>query len=329
MRYVRKLPVLGLATLLLVALVVPGALAVQPVVPTDMGVPAYSYTQQLSAGARIAGTESELAAANTVAGWFEEAGYEPEFQPFRFGDKGAFDSQNVIAYSAAAQGSSAQTPLVIVGAHYDCVAAAKGADDNASGVAAMLEVAARLKDHKLPYDVAFIAFGAEEVGLKGSNYYVSQMSDQDMARTIAMINFDSLIVGDYCYIHSGLNHETWVQDDMLEIIDDLDLPIVTHPSPKYPAGVTPNEFSDYSAFNKAGIPIVAFEATNWEIANLDGYAQLDPTQFDDPEYADLWEIWHTEYDYLEFIDGLLGERPEQHLKAYTTLVYVFLRDLRP
>ena len=46
-------------------------------------------------------------------------------------------------------------------------AAGQGADDNASGVGVMLEVAERLAHYKIDYDVVFVAFGAEEAGLQG------------------------------------------------------------------------------------------------------------------------------------------------------------------
>ncbi|MBN2839777.1 MAG: M20/M25/M40 family metallo-hydrolase [Coriobacteriia bacterium] len=342
MRRTRKLFVLGLAAMLSVALVVPPAAATQPVVPDDMGDLAYGYLVELdAAGARQASTPAETAAAETVMGWFTEAGYEPYLQPFSYGSEQARESQNVIAFKPSSRKVPvAKRPLVIVGAHYDSVYAAPtstGADDNASGVSVMLEVAARLSDADLPYDLQFIAFGAEEVGLEGSKYFVRTMSKTDKERAIAMINFDSLIAGDYRYIHAGFNHKTWARDAMLEIIDELDLDIRMHDQPKYPAGLTPPGFSDYTAFNNAGIPIVAFEATNWSVGPLDGYWQLDPEQFigTELEELELVEIWHTPYDYLAFIEdmpvsvGTIQPRPQQHLTAYTTLVYVFLRDLQP
>ena len=334
MRHLPKRFALTILAALVTALLLPGTAGGLTPPPADMGVPAYAYTQALAAGTRVAGTPAEVASAHMVRGWFDSAGYTTSLQPFTYVRSGVtYASQNVIAVKPAARKvAGSGTPLVIVGAHYDCVGAGKGADDNASGVGTMLEVAARLSSQKLPYDLVFIAFGAEEVGLEGSNYYVSQMSSADKNRAIAMVNFDSLIVGDYRYIHAGVNQETWARDAMLEIIDELDLGIRTHTSPRYPAGITPPTFSDYTAFNRAGIPIVAFESTNWEIGDLDGYLQLDTAQFEEEYgdlYAELWEIWHTPYDTLEFIDYLLGDRPKQHLEAYSTLVYVFLRDLRP
>jgi Zn-dependent M28 family amino/carboxypeptidase len=345
MRSLRTSAILGLGVLLSLALIAPSAVAVQPGLPADMGEPAYGYLVELDAlGARQAGTAAEAAAAESIAVWLAEAGYEPRFQPFTYGPKQEGSSSNVIAYkpTVAKRGraSGSAPPLVIVGAHYDSVfvsPTSTGADDNASGVAVMLEVAERLNGYSLPYDLVFIAFGAEEVGLEGSKYYVRQMSAADKERAVAMVNFDSLIAGDYRYIHAGFNRETWARDAMLEIVEDLELGIRTHSTPKYPAGLTPPGFSDYTAFNNAGIPIVAFESTNWEVGPLDGYWQLDPEQFVGTEYEDLdlVEIWHTQYDYLAFIEsmpvsvGTIQPRSQQHLTAYTTLVYAFLRDVRP
>lgn len=94
---------------------------------------------------------------------------------------------------------------VVVGAHYDhlgiggpgsgtrapdTVAIHYGADDNASGIAAMLEVAARAKSEKKNRrSLVFVAFGAEEMGLIGSKQFTGE-SPVDLSKATAMINFD-------------------------------------------------------------------------------------------------------------------------------------------
>jgi Zn-dependent M28 family amino/carboxypeptidase len=297
--------------------------AVKPLLPNEMGAQAYARIEALTAAPRTAGTASELAAAEMVKAWFEGSGYSVAFQPFSYVRRGTtYNSQNVVAFSPAAKKPKAgPTPLVIIGAHYDASTAGRGADDNASGVAVMLEVAERIKKYRREYDVVFIAFGAEEVGLRGSNYYVSQMSDADVDRTIAMINFDSLIVGDKLYIHAGANEKAWARDEMLRLIRLHKLPIEMQPglNPDYPAGFTPDGFSDYTAFNEAGIPIVAFESTNWEIGDLDGYEQTEA----------YGSFWHTTNDDLAVIEELLPGRPMVRLEAYTRLVFEFLKHLNP
>jgi alkaline phosphatase isozyme conversion protein len=307
------------------------ALAAKPLVSDEVGSKAYSYIEQLTFAPRVAGTPDELAAAEMIEQYFSDVGYATQLQPFTFeGDDGQASSQNVIAYRAATKKpKTSPTPLVIVGAHYDSVrgdagiGGGLGADDNASGVAVMLEVAERITQYKQEYDLVFVAFGAEEAGLRGSSYYVKNMSAADVARTIVMINFDSLIVGDKLYIHAGFNEKTWARDEMLRLIRLRKLPIEMQPglNPDYPAGLTPNGFSDYTAFNQAGIPIVAFESTNWEIGDLDGYVQTEL-------YGSFWHN-EDESDTLATIEELLPGRPMIRLNAYTTLVFEFLKHLNP
>jgi len=304
---------------LLVALVCAMAIAT-PALALAPGESAYMHMERLSAMSRMAGSAAELASAGMIEDAFEDAGYSVDIQPFTYtsGGKTGY-SQNVVA---SLPGTGAEPrPLVIVGAHYDSVTAGDGADDNASGTGCIVEIAEDIASYERDYDVVFVAFGAEEVGLKGSNYYVSQMSAADTSRTVAMVNFDSLAVGDKNYIHAGFNELTGPRDDMLEIIGDLDLPIETQPglNEHYPAGLTPNGFSDYTAFNRAGMPIVAFESTNWEIGDLDGYVQTE-------KYG---SFWHTGKDKLNTIEQRYPGRPLAHLAAYTTLLETWLEDPTP
>lgn len=325
MRSLRRLAFIAIVVALALGLTAPSALAVKPLLPTQMGERAYSYIEALSglSPKRVAATAGELAAADMIKGWFAEAGYSAEFQPFSYVRRGVtYYSQNVVAFSPATKKPKVDpTPLVIVGAHYDAVSAGKGADDNASGVGVMLEIAERIEKFPREYDLVFVAFGAEEAGLRGSAYFASQMSEADKARTVAMINFDSLIVGDKLYIHAGSNGLTGPRDEMLRLIRLLRLPIEMQPglNPHYPAGTTPNGFSDYTAFNQAGIPIVAFESTNWEIDDLDGYTQTE-------QYG---SFWHTPNDDLSVIETMLPGRPMERLSAYTRLVFEYLKHLKP
>lgn len=67
--------------------------------------------------------------------------------------------------------------VYVVSAHYDSMAdgpVAPGADDNATGVAGMLEIAHVLSGYELAYPVRFVALTAEEVGLQGANAFVAR-----------------------------------------------------------------------------------------------------------------------------------------------------------
>jgi Zn-dependent M28 family amino/carboxypeptidase len=267
---------------------------------------------------RVLGTPGERAAAKKIQRWFRSFGYTPKVQKFSFERKGTkYSSRNIIA---TLPGTSKQT--IVIGAHYDARPEGAGADDNASGVAVMLEVAKRMADRELPYTVTFVAFGAEERpgGLVGSNHYVEGLNRKQIQRTAAMINYDSLIVGDNLYVHAGANKKVWARDRMLAIADRFRLPLQTQPgwNPGYPAGLTPNGFSDYTAFNKAGIPVVAFESTNWEIADKDGYTQTE-------EHG---SYWHTPNDTLGAIERDYPYRSGVRLYSYTKATVEFLKSLR-
>jgi hypothetical protein len=95
---------------------------------------------------------------------------------------------------------------IVLGAHYDHIgygefgsrrpsprAIHNGADDNASGTAAILEVARRLATRPAPPSrrLVFIAFSAEERGLVGSRYYLDHPSFP-LSKTVAMLNFDMI-----------------------------------------------------------------------------------------------------------------------------------------
>lgn len=96
--------------------------------------------------------------------------------------------------------------VIVVGAHYDhlgwggtgsgsrnpdTLAIHNGADDNASGVAAMMELARTLHDLKSPLrkTIVFVAFSAEEMGLLGSSWYVAHPAFP-LKNVDLMINFD-------------------------------------------------------------------------------------------------------------------------------------------
>lgn len=93
--------------------------------------------------------------------------------------------------------------VIVVGAHYDHLGGGEfgaldpdsagkphnGADDNASGVAAIINLAQRLALHRPARTLVFVAFSGEELGLLGSAYYVRQPA-VPLGKTMAMINFD-------------------------------------------------------------------------------------------------------------------------------------------
>ena len=150
---------------------------------------------------RATGTEGEKEAANYIATRFKEIGIAPKgtqgyLQAFTFTPKtdphqeAVFTSQDstgtVTGYNVIGFLDNNAPNTVVIGAHYDHLgygdegslhrgeekAIHNGADDNASGVAVMLDVAGKLKTENKGNNYIFIAFSGEEMGLLGSNYFV-------------------------------------------------------------------------------------------------------------------------------------------------------------
>ena len=284
---------------------------------SEPGQIAYAHIEAISEGIgpRVTGTEAEAKTAQYLVLQFEHLGYVSELRPFSVTIKGkVINSANVIAVKPGAS-----LREIIVGAHYDSVGAGKGADDNASGIGVILEVAERLRSQETPYTIRFILFGAEEVEMQGSDAYASQMTDDEIKNTIAMINLDSLTAGDIAYIYGDEGKKGVIRDWALDFAKDHGLTLQTQlgENRKYPAGTT-GDWSDFAPFKYAGIPYAYFESTNWTLGNKDGYTQVST------KYGEAGEIWHTKYDTLEYINATFPGRIQERLNLYVTLLEAIL-----
>ena len=259
---------------------------------------AYDHVYYLSEelGVRVTGTPSELAARDYIINQFETMGYDVEIQPFTFVRRGStYESANIIATK---KGTIDQT--VVVGAHYDSVREyvcediseySTGAGDNASGVGVMLEVAEVLTSYRTHGTIKFIAFGAEEMGLRGSSYYAAQMTDKEIADTVTMIDLDSVGAGDFFYVYAGLDDNPgWARDLALAIGQNMGYDLRTSPESEFFEYGTTGDWSDHVPFKELGIPIAYFEWMNWDI-EPDGGIETE-------EYE--W-IMHTCLDNISFV----------------------------
>jgi hypothetical protein len=168
---------------------------------------------------RLAGRMTGAPGADTAAAYlarrFAQVGLQPAaggwFQPFTIAKNAPVSQQ---AHVVGARGNNVigllpgrdpvlRNEAVIVGAHYDHLglggfgsldpdSAGKvhnGADDNASGAAMLIQIAARLAAAPPARTVIFIAFSGEELGLLGSSHYVEDPI-YPLSTTEAMINLD-------------------------------------------------------------------------------------------------------------------------------------------
>ena len=286
---------------------------------------AYAHVYYISEeiGARPVGGSEEEATADYIIEQFERLGYDVEVQPFSFtpwwSDE-TYESENIVATK---QGKFNQT--VIVGAHYDSVSERScedidetltGAGDNASGIAVMLEAAEILKKYKTKGTIKFVAFGAEELGLWGSYHYASQMSDDDVANTVTMVNLDSVGVGDHFNVYAGKDDNPgWARDLAMNIGQRMGHDLGTSPQHDCQDYGTAGDWSDHVAFRLLGIPIAYFEWMNWEEEPCEG--------IETEEYG--W-IMHTCRDNLSFVSK---DKLEMTAEVVTALVFQLSKNKLP
>jgi Zn-dependent M28 family amino/carboxypeptidase len=109
----------------------------------------------------------------------------PQYQDYQLKD---ITHQN---RSLEIRGQTKPDEIIIIGAHYDAIAMSPGADDNASGIAALLSLAKQFQQAKFARTVRFVAFAQEELGKIGSQAYANR-SKQLNENIVAMLSFDML-----------------------------------------------------------------------------------------------------------------------------------------
>lgn len=117
--------------------------------------------------------QSLTKAAQYLKAHFSEYGWTTTQQTFRAWGK---TYRNVLAVKhPAGRGVRGKQAPLLIGAHYDTVMASPGADDNASALAVLLEVADRLKREAVTRPVWLVAFCLEEHGLLGSQAFAARL----------------------------------------------------------------------------------------------------------------------------------------------------------
>ena len=85
--------------------------------------------------------------------------------------------------------------VLMLGAHLDSVPAGAGINDDGSGTTLLLEIFAGLQKFETKNMVRLAFWGAEEIGLVGSKYYTSTLSEEDTGKLMAYLNFDMVSRG--------------------------------------------------------------------------------------------------------------------------------------
>ncbi|MBT2709441.1 M20/M25/M40 family metallo-hydrolase [Pseudomonas sp. ISL-84] len=187
-------------------------------------------------------------------------------------------SQNIIATKQPTKGDD--TEIVHISAHFDSVPFAAGASDNASGTAVALELARVLKSYPTDKELRFAFVGAEEIGLVGSEYYVSQLSENEIKRSIANFNMD--MVGTSWEKATAIYLNTL--DGQPNLVSETALATAERIGTASELVLYQRGSSDHVSFHDAGIPAVNF------IRREPGTASLEP-------------YYHTPLDTIEHISA--------------------------
>ena len=95
-----------------------------------------------------------------------------------FAVRGRIHHNLILDLPPSQKASKQRLSPIVIGAHYDTVPGTPGADDNATGVAVLLELATEFASRPLKYPVQLVAFDMEEYGCLGSKHYAAKLKEQ-------------------------------------------------------------------------------------------------------------------------------------------------------
>jgi glutaminyl-peptide cyclotransferase len=261
--------------------------------PQFSGQQAFAHvTAQMNFGPRIPGSEGSLAAGDYIADQLKSAGWSVEFQPFEYKNTPV---RNIIAKANVGQG-----PVIILGAHYDTrrqsdqdatqpTAPVPGANDGASGVAVLLELARTLDLQKIPNELWLAFFDAEDNGdldgwdwIVGSTYMAGQLTTQSEPEAMILVD----MVGDADQqLYFDTNSDPELSAQIWATAAELGYGDYFIPTPRW------TMIDDHIPFAQRGIPAI------------------DIIDFDYP-------YWHTTADTTDKVSAESLERVGRTVKAF-------------
>lgn len=226
---------------------------------------------------RRAGTGGEIKASLYLADLFQQAGLKPGgeqetyFQTFTIGHYEPITQKKRMTFQARmGEAKQAENILgilpgkepgyIVVSAHYDHLGIIDkklypGANDNASGVAVILELINQLKVRRPTYSIIFALWSAEEMGLLGSDYYCSHPT-VPLDSIKAIVNLDSVgYLEDKKQLLGWSAKESGTSNELLSLLEKSGWQI------KWEGQSGHN--SDHASFNKRGIGGFTLLSPDW------------------------------------------------------------------
>jgi Zn-dependent M28 family amino/carboxypeptidase len=211
-------------------------------------------------------TAGGIKAREYVSRRFKEVGLNPfgdsYLQPFEFEDeKVKKEGTNVIGYIP---GKNKSEKYIVITAHYDHEGISKneiynGADDNASGTAALFALAKYFKKNRPSNSIIFAAVDAEESGLKGSKKFVTTPPVKKES-IILNVNLDMISRSDKNELYAaGLYHYPFLKPYLEKVKSNAPVKLLFgHDTPDLSPVDNWTNSSDHAPFHKEKIPFVYF-----------------------------------------------------------------------
>jgi Zn-dependent M28 family amino/carboxypeptidase len=217
---------------------------------------------------RKAGTAGGAKARDYVARRFKESGLAfytaSPLQFFTFAEpKTKVEQQgaNVVGYI---KGRTFPGSHIVVTAHYDHMGVSKdeiynGADDNASGTAALFAIAKYFSKHRPAHSIIFVAFDDEEGSGGGARKFVSD-PPVALGTVILNVNLDMISHNDRNELYAaGTHHYPFLKSSLEKVGARAAVKLLFgHDTPDLPPGQNWTTQSDHIAFHRAKIPFIYF-----------------------------------------------------------------------
>ncbi|NLR94538.1 MULTISPECIES: M28 family peptidase [Flammeovirga] len=221
---------------------------------------------------RRTNTKGGFKARDYVANMFNEIGLKPLnqgsfIQPFNFHNR-LFNitakGYNVVGYVEGTEWQNPSEGCLLIGAHYDHLGTFGGniyygADDNASGVSALFEIARSFVENPPLYPVVFLSFDAEELSCTGSHYFVkSQLLPVESM--FLFVNMDMISISDKKEIMvAGTHYNHEYRKLIQESASKVPMKVKFGHDRRRDDGQNNWVYSsDHGEFHKVGVPFVYF-----------------------------------------------------------------------
>ncbi|MSR20130.1 MAG: M20/M25/M40 family metallo-hydrolase [Gemmatimonadetes bacterium] len=233
---------------------------------------------------RAPGTPGSLRARAFLERALAETGVRPagdEYaQPFEWaGGSG-------VNFVALVPGRGTDSDVIVLSAHYDHVGVREGViyngtDDNASGTAALLEIARRVVAAPLEHTLVLALFDAEELGSQGAHAFV--LTPPVAIERIALdVNLDMVSRTGGLLWAGGASHTPALRPILEAVADEAPLTLrLGHDRPGAPEGDDWTSQSDHIAFHEKGIPFVYFGVEDHPDYHrpTDDFERVDPGEY--------------------------------------------------